>query len=104
MSRRLRRELQTLRDDIQQLRSDAGAVIETLLDVGRDQASDVRAELSDRAQDWFDALGDIGQRSRRAASAVYSSIEKRPLAGAAVAFAGIFLLTRLLLRGTRDEG
>lgn len=82
------KDIETLRQEMQQLRSDFAALTRTIKDIAGDVGSDAYARLRDRA-------GKARAQAEHAAETVGQSIEERPFVSMCVAFA-VGLLMGLL--------
>ena len=88
-------DLDGLKSELEQLRSDLGSLFEAVLDAGEGKADDVqssvREELSERLETLRDSIAEIRERGEQAVETAQSTIEERPLLSVVVAF-GIGLL------------
>ncbi len=87
---------QSLRVDLNKLRSDLAEVAQALFEAGRVEAGEAKTRLQEIAQQRLDtvrqALDSARQRSQNATDAIKQQVEEKPLVALAVAFGAGMLL------------
>ncbi len=96
-------DLDGLKSEIEQLRSDLGSLFEAVLKEGKEKADDADTTLREELQERLDALRDsiahAKERGEHAVETAQQTIEERPIISVLVAF-GIGVLTaKLISRG-----
>lgn len=93
-------DLDGLKSEIEQLRSDLGSLFEAVLNAGEDKAEDatssMREELHERWEALRDSIEHAKERGEQAVETAQHTIEERPLISVMVAF-GVGLLTGKLI-------
>jgi ElaB/YqjD/DUF883 family membrane-anchored ribosome-binding protein len=97
----LRRDIDAIKDDILDLKTDMVAAMRDLMEVGKSEASDRKAEIEEAVRARLDRLSSaasaVARRGRRAAESAQHFVEEKPFQSLAVAF-GIGILLGAALR------
>lgn len=96
-------DLDGLKSEIEQLRSDLGSLFEAVLDAGGEKAeeaeSTVREELTERLEQLRDSIAQAKERGEQAVESAQHTIEERPLISVLVAFGVGLLAGKFIGRG-----
>lgn len=97
----LRHDVDAIKDDLSTLKMDVVAAMRDLIEAGKSEAGDKKAQIEDAIRERLDRLNDAAQgvaaRGRRVAQSAQHYVEEKPFQSIAVAF-GVGLLLGAVLR------
>lgn len=95
-------DLDGLKSEIEQLRSDLGSLVEAVLEGGKDKAESadatLREELQERLESLRDSLAQARERGEEAVETAQHTIEERPFVSVLVAFGVGMVAAKLFSR------
>lgn len=98
----VRRDVDSIKDDIATLRSDLSATLKDVVAMGRAEAGDARERLEEsikaRLSQLEDAADRVRERAKDMVGAVSDHVEEKPLQSITIAFGAGLLLGILLHR------
>jgi ElaB/YqjD/DUF883 family membrane-anchored ribosome-binding protein len=94
--RDLQKDLEAIKEDMAQLRSDLGELTQRLVDMGKDEISTARNRVRTRARslgrELRETLNDTGERGLKTVESVEQLIAERPVVSLLAAFGlGLFV-------------
>jgi ElaB/YqjD/DUF883 family membrane-anchored ribosome-binding protein len=97
----LRDDVDAIKDDIAALKMDLSAAMRDLIEVGKNEAGEKKAQIEDAIRARLDRLNDaahnVADRGRRVVEGTQHYIEEKPFQSIAIAF-GVGILLGAVLR------